>query len=250
MRIISLATILFFALTINSFSQLTNEPDVFQTSAGELTVYPVNHGSVVFTFNDQTIFVDPFGGPQLFERFGAPDVIFITDIHGDHLHPQTLEGIDTQNTTFIVPQAVADQMAEGYSNVQIINNGESKVLADLPVRAIPMYNKPGDETVRHVKGRGNGYIISFGDTNVYLSGDTEDIPEMRALTDIDIAFVCMNLPFTMDINAAASAVIEFQPAVMYPYHHRGQDIEAFKKLVDDAGVPVQVRLKDWYSAAR
>jgi L-ascorbate metabolism protein UlaG (beta-lactamase superfamily) len=232
----------------STHAQLSNSPDVFETSAGELTVFPVNHGSVVFTFNDQTIFVDPFGGAALFERFGAPDVIFITDIHGDHLNPETLGGIDTQNTTFIVPQAVADQMGEGYTNVEVISNGESKVLAGLPVRAIPMYNKPGDETVRHVKGRGNGYIITFGDKNVYLSGDTEDIPEMRALTGIDVAFVCMNLPFTMDINAAASAVVEFKPSVMYPYHHRGQDIVAFKKLVDDANVPVEVRLKDWYSA--
>lgn len=235
-------------IALPALAQLSNEPDVFNTENGELTVYPVNHGSVVFTFNEKTVFVDPYGGAGLFEQFDAPDIIFITDIHGDHHNPETLEGLDTGNATFVVPEAVADEMDESYrEQLVVIGNGESAEVMDIPVSAIPMYNLPGDETVRHPIGRGNGYIIDFGGKTVYISGDTEDIPEMRALESIDIAFVCMNLPFTMDIYQASSAVIEFQPTVVYPYHHRGQDIEEFKEIVDAAGVDVEVRLKDWYS---
>ncbi len=242
-----LSSLLFlFVLSFNALAQLSTSPDVFTTSEGDLTVYAVNHGSVAFTFADKTILVDPFGGAELFSEFDAPDIIFITDIHGDHLNAETLEGLDTENTTFVVPQAVADKMDEKYQDqLVVIGNGENTELHGIKASAIPMYNLPEDESSRHTKGRGNGYILTFGGMNVYLSGDTEDIPEMRALTNIDIAFVCMNLPYTMDINQAASAVLEFKPAVMYPYHHRGQDIEAFKKLVTDKNI--DVRLKNWYS---
>lgn len=237
-----------FIWTLPASAQLSTSPDEYQTDKGEFTVHAVNHGSVAFTFDNKTIFVDPYGGAEHYNQFEAPDIIFITDIHGDHHDPETLEGLDTENATFVVPQAVADQMEGNYNQLIIMDNGDSANIKDIPVSAIPMYNLPADdETTRHTKGRGNGYVIDFGGKNVYLSGDTEDIPEMRALEGIDIAFVCMNLPYTMDINQASSAVIEFQPSVVYPYHHRGQDIEEFKALVDDAGVDVEVKLKDWYS---
>lgn len=241
--------LLFLSLVSPATSaQLSNSPDTFETSAGTLTVFPINHGTIAFTFNELTIFVDPFGGAEKFDSFDAPDLIFITDIHGDHLNKETLSGLNTENTTFIIPQAVADQMDEYYSdNFVLISNGETKEVADLSITAIPMYNLPDDESSRHKKGRGNGYVITFGDKDVYISGDTEDIPEMRALEGIDIAFVCMNLPFTMDIFQAASAVVAFQPTVMYPFHHRGQDIEKFKQLIDIADIETEVRLKDWYS---
>ncbi len=222
--------------------------DTYSTNQGELTVHPINHGSLAFTFDDKTIFVDPFGGAGLYSEFGAPDIIFITDIHGDHLNAETLAALDTGNTTFVVPQAVADQMEVTGAETIIVGNGESVEVMGIPVSAIPMYNLPEDDPEsRHPKGRGNGYIIDFEGETVYISGDTEDIPEMRELEGIDIAFVCMNLPYTMDINQAADAVIEFQPAVVYPYHHRGQDIREFKNLVDAADMDIEVKLRDWYS---
>lgn len=245
--------LLFSVCTFAVFAQESSpdaqgsSPDIYTTEKGDLTVYPVNHGSIAFTFDEKVIFVDPYGGGGLYSRFGAPDIIFITDTHGDHHSPETLEGLDVETTLFVVPEAVAGQM-EGIAPDQLVimGNGESAEVMDLSVSAIPMYNLPGDETVRHPKGRGNGYIIGFGDRTVYISGDTEDIPEMRALDGIDIAFVCMNLPYTMDIHQASDAVTEFRPSVVYPYHHRGQDIEEFKRLVDSAGTGVEVKLKQWY----
>ncbi|MEX0686843.1 MAG: MBL fold metallo-hydrolase [Balneolales bacterium] len=241
-----LLVLLIFTASFQAFAQLSNSPDEYHTELGTLTVYPINHGSVAFTLNDKVIFVDPYGGADLFTQFDDPNLIFITDIHGDHLDSETLDALNTENTLFVVPQAVADQL-ERKDQLVIMDNGDAEEIMKLEVSAIPMYNLPGDEPIRHTKGRGNGYLINFGDMKVYLSGDTEDIPEMRNLEDIDIAFVCMNLPYTMDINQASDAVIDFQPSVVYPYHHRGQDIEEFKKLVDDADVDVEVKLKDWYS---
>ncbi len=245
----SLLTLLLLTfLSISAFAQLSNSPDTFETEMGELTVYPINHGTVAFTFDGKTIFVDPFGGAEKFADFDAPDIIFITDIHGDHHNPETLDGLDTENTTFVVPQAVADAMNGKYEGqLVILANDQTKEVMGMNVTGVAMYNLPDDESSRHKKGRGNGYVIDFGGKHVYLSGDTEDVPEMRALENIDIAFVCMNLPYTMDIYQAASAVVEFQPEVMYPYHHRGQDIQKFKTIVGVAGIDTEVRLKDWYS---
>ena len=248
MKRLLLTFILIAFSALPTFAQLSTSPDAFETEMGELMVYPINHGTVAFTFNGKTIFVDPFGGAELFSDFDAPDIIFITDVHGDHHNPQTLEGLNTENTTFVVPQAVADAMDEAYKkNLVIIANEETKEVMGMDVTGVAMYNLPDDESSRHSKGRGNGYVIDFGGKHVYLSGDTEDVPEMRSLENIDIAFVCMNLPYTMDVFQAASAVVEFQPAVMYPYHHRGQDIEKFKAIVELADIKTDVRLKNWYS---
>ena len=243
-----LTILLFFFSTASIFAQLSNSPDTFKTEMGDLTVFPINHGTVAFTFDGKTIFVDPYGGAEKFADFDAPDIILITDIHGDHHNPNTIAGLNTENTTFVVPQAVADAMDASFKGqLIIIANEETKEVMGMNVTGIAMYNLPDDESSRHNKGRGNGYIIDFGGKHVYLSGDTEDIPEMRALENIDIAFVCMNLPFTMDIYQAASAVVAFQPVVMYPYHHRGQDIHKFKAIVDLAEIDTEIRLKDWYS---
>ena len=115
-----------------------------------------------------------------------------------------------------------------------------------------MYNLPESPTAMHTKGRGNGYVLNIGGKNIYLSGDTQGIPEMRSLKDIDVAFVCMNLPYTMDVKEAADAVLAFKPKIVYPYHYRGRgglsDVNAFKSLVDAGNKGIEVRLRDWYPA--
>ena len=180
-----------------------------------------------------------------------PDLILITDIHGDHLNMETLESIDISNATLITPRAVADKLPEKYeSKLKVLGNGENLEWSEINIAALPMYNLPETSDSRHPRGRGNGYLLTLGGKTIYISGDTEDIPEMRALKQIDIAFVCMNLPYTMDINQAASAVLEFEPKVIYPFHYRGQgglsDIEGFKRLVNAKSKNIDVRLKNWY----
>ncbi|PTB95791.1 MBL fold metallo-hydrolase [Marivirga lumbricoides] len=228
-----------------------NAQDLIKTSAGDVKITPVLHGSLVLEIDGQTIFIDPYGGAEKFSGFSDADLILITDIHGDHLHKSTLEGLNTSEATFIVPKAVAEQMEEiKGKEKKVINNGEKTTFNKIQIEAIPMYNLPEDEQSRHTKGRGNGYILTIGDKKFYLSGDTEDIPEMRNLKNIDVAFICMNLPYTMDIQQAAEATIAFTPSIVYPYHYRGQnglsDVEEFKSIVEESAKTVEVRLRNWY----
>lgn len=223
------------------------QSDTIQTGQGPLMITPIQHGSLVFSYNGKTIYVDPYSGGENYQAVKDPDLILITDIHGDHLHKETLEDLNLEKATFIVPAAVKEQLGDMVlAEVKTIANGEQTSWNDIQIEAIPMYNLPETADSRHPKGRGNGYLLTFGDTRVYISGDTEDIPEMRNLKNIDLAFVCMNMPYTMDIDQAASAVLAFKPAIMYPYHYRGSDVEAFKKNVESQSKDIEVRLRKWY----
>ncbi|THD67784.1 MBL fold metallo-hydrolase [Robertkochia marina] len=220
-------------------------------SIGEIGVQPIVHGTLALEYQDKTIYVDPYGGADKFKEINAPDIVLITDIHGDHYNPETLSGLPLENATLVVPAAVAEQLSEQLQEKAIvIANDENKTIQGIEIKAIPMYNLPETEESRHPKGRGNGYILTLGEQKVYISGDTEDIPEMRALKDIDIAFVCMNMPYTMTVDQAASAVNEFKPGIVYPYHYRGRpemsDTEKFKALVEEKNDVTEVRLRNWY----
>lgn len=235
---------LIFASTV--FAQLNQDPDIIKTDEGDLVIHPVLHGTVIFEWDGKTVYVDPWGSANLYDDKPSPDVILITHPHGDHLSPETLSALDTDNTSFYAPQAVVNEMPDEYlSQATVIANGDTMMYEGITIRAIPMYNLP-EEGARHAKGWGNGYVLNMGGKEIYVSGDTEGIPEMRNLQGIDVAFVCMNLPYTMDINQASDAVLDFEPAIVYPYHHRGQDIYEFKKLVDTGDKDIEVRLKNWY----
>lgn len=244
----------FLLLSLVIFSAFAQRPapDKIETKAGPLSIQPILHGCLVLSWNDKTIYVDPYGGKKAFTGMAAPDLILITDIHGDHLNVETLNAIETSKAKLIVPQAVADQLPEDLkSKALVLSNGNKVTESGVAISAIPMYNLPESAESRHTKGRGNGYILNLGGKMVYISGDTEDIPEMRALKNIDIAFICMNQPYTMDINQASSAVLEFKPNIVYPYHYRGQnglsDVEGFKKLVNGKNTSIDVRLRNWYT---
>ncbi len=246
-------TALYIVMTIVFSQAIAQRPaaDVIETSKGQLTIQPIKHGTLAFTWNSKTIYADPDGGAKAFEGIAAPDLILITDIHGDHFNPETLQAVSTANTIIIAPQAVADKLPDALkSKAVVVSNGQTVTKLDILIHAIPMYNLPGASEAMHTKGRGNGYVLRFGNKLVYLSGDTAGISEMRALKNIDVAFVCMNLPYTMDIQEAASAVLDFKPMIMYPYHYRGQnglsDTEAFKKIVNDSNKAIDVRLRNWY----
>jgi L-ascorbate metabolism protein UlaG (beta-lactamase superfamily) len=154
-------------------------------------------------------------------------------------------------TLLVVPQVVADKLtAADKEHLVVLKNGGETRQSGISIRAIPMYNLPESATAMHTKGRGNGYVLGIGGKLIYLSGDTQGIPEMRALKNIDVAFVCMNLPYTMDVKEAADAVLDFKPKIVYPYHYRGKDglsdINAFKKLVEAGNGHIEVRLRNWY----
>ncbi|SMG10073.1 L-ascorbate metabolism protein UlaG, beta-lactamase superfamily [Marivirga sericea] len=233
------------------FSSSAFAQDIIKTKSAEIKIHPILHGTLAIEYNDITIYVDPYGGAEGFKGLNDADLILITDIHGDHLNTETLKALNTTNSHFIVPEAVAKQM-EGINNdeIEVLDNDKSTSLNGIDIKAIPMYNLPVDAETRHPKGRGNGYLLSIADKTIYISGDTEDIPEMRALKNIDVAFVCMNLPYTMSVDKAADAVLDFKPAIIYPFHFRGQgglaDVEKFKSLVNDKNDNIEVRLRNWY----
>jgi L-ascorbate metabolism protein UlaG (beta-lactamase superfamily) len=227
-------------------------PDRIDSKKGAVVVQPIQHASMMLTWDNKTIYVDPAGGPELFEGLPAPDLILITDIHGDHCDPKTLESFNTTNTALVAPQAVADKLGNSFKGkLVVVGNGKKTTQAGVEITAVPMYNLPEAPDSRHPKGRGNGYVLNMGGKNLYLSGDTEDIPEMRSLKNIDVAFVCMNQPYTMEVEQAAQGVLAFKPKIVYPYHYRGQngmsDVESFKMQVNGGSKAIEVRLKDWYA---
>ncbi|MBV8880400.1 MAG: MBL fold metallo-hydrolase [Planctomycetaceae bacterium] len=227
---------------------LTFAQDTLKTDKGDLTVIPVQHATFVMKWGGKTIFVDPTGGADAFKDHGAADLILITDIHGDHFDPKTLGAVRAAPTMVVVPAAVAEKMGADKSGVTVLANGEKATFGDVLIDAVPMYNLTPERKNNHTKGRGNGYVLTMGGKRIYISGDTEDIPEMRSLKNIDAAFVCMNLPYTMDVEHAADAVLAFKPKVVYPYHYRGKemsDVEKFKSLVAK-DKSIEVRLLKWY----
>lgn len=240
--------ILFLFVTIT----LSAQKDIISTEKGDLTLTPILHATMVMEWNGKTIYIDPYGGAERFEGFKAPDLVVITHKHGDHLNAKTLGGLSLERAELVAPQSVVDALGDiSFGKITSLKNGETAETNDLKVMAVPMYNLPETEESRHPKGWGNGYVLEIGGKRFYISGDTEDIQEMRQLENIDYAFVCMNLPYTMDINQASSAVLEFKPTVVYPFHYRGgggkfSDVEEFKKLVNQEDENIEVRLRDWY----
>jgi L-ascorbate metabolism protein UlaG (beta-lactamase superfamily) len=178
------------------------QPITKKLKAGELTIQPITHATLVLSYQGKNIYVDPTGGADAFKGLAAPDMILITDIHGDHLDPKTIDAVNTNHAVLVVPQAVADKLpaTTDKSKLVILNNGQTSAQLGVEITAIPMYNLPESPTAMHTKGRGNGYVLTIGGKKIYLSGDTADIPEMRSLKGIDIAFVCMNLYLNPNIN--------------------------------------------------
>lgn len=247
-KTISIVVFLLYS-TLNWAQKLSM--DSYPTLNGVIKIQPILHSSFTLTYNNKTIYVDPNGDSNLYAGIKSPDIILITDIHSDHLNQKTLDAINTSKTIFIVPEAVATKLPEKYkTKIVVLKNRQGVHRLGMFIKAVAMCNLPEEVNSKHPKGRGNGYLLTIDDKRIYISGDTEDIPEMRRLQNIDIAFVCMNLPYTMSVERAASAVLEFKPKNVYPFHYRGKDgfsnIEEFKNMVNAKNKNIHVILKNWY----
>lgn len=216
-----------------------------------IKIIPISHSTLIIEYEDDVIYIDPVGDDSTFNNQKSPTLVLITDIHSDHFSNETLLNITKPETKVFLPSAVAEKIDHTLErNTHILNNGDSTTLNQIHIKAIPMYHLREEAKAFHPKGRGNGYVLTLKNKRVYISGDTEDIPEMRALKDIDIAFVCMNLPWTMSVEKAADAVLDFKPKEVYPYHYKGtngmSDIKQFKTLINNENSTIKVHLKDWY----
>ncbi|WP_299113471.1 MBL fold metallo-hydrolase [uncultured Winogradskyella sp.] len=214
-------------------------------------VIPITHGTLILETENDVIYIDPTGGLKAFNNQKDPTLVLITDIHGDHLSKSTLESLDLNNATIVGPKAVTDKIpSTTCKTIVTINNGDTYMHEAVKIEAIPMYNLRNEALEYHTKGRGNGYVLNIEEERIYISGDTEDIPEMRSLKNIDKAFICMNLPWTMTVESAASAVLEFKPKTVYPYHYRGSegmsDLNKFKKIVSKDNSSINIEFLDWY----
>jgi L-ascorbate metabolism protein UlaG (beta-lactamase superfamily) len=220
-------------------------PDKIPATGGDITIAPINHATLQITQGAHVIDVDPVAAAGSYEGLATPPtIILITDIHTDHLDVPMVATRRTPSTIVVAPQAAAAQL----KGAIVMANGETKTVDGLTIEAVPMYNlKPDPKTGQlfHEKGRGNGYIITMGGKRIYIAGDTEGTPEMRALKNIDVAFVPMNLPYTMTPAAAADAVKAFKPKIVYPYHYKGQNPDEFAAALKGTGI--DVRIRDWYA---
>ena len=214
----------------------------FATDTLMVRITPIWHATAKITAGRDVIYIDP-AKPAKIDGMGPGDLILITDIHGDHMDADDVAKLSKSGTTVIAPAAVAKTITQA----RVLANGQSTLWRDWKITAVPMYNinhnQPNGQPY-HDKGRGNGYVLTFGRKNFYFAGDTEGTPEMKALKDIDVAFIPMNLPYTMTPAEAAEAVKAFHPKVAIPYHYKGQDITQFQKALEGSGI--QVRLLDWY----
>jgi len=218
------------------------QTQTFPTSAGAVKITPLYHASTLIEAGGKTIYLDP-AKPAKLSGLPKADLILITDIHGDHMGPDSIKEISNAETEILAPPAVVATV----TMAKPIANGETKRWQGWMIEAIPAYNLkrgPAPGKLFHDKGRGNGYVLTYGGKRFYFSGDTEGIPEMRALKNIDVAFVCMNLPYTMPPEEAAGAVKAFHPKIVIPYHYQGSNLAVFQKGLEGSGI--EVRLLEWY----
>ncbi len=235
-------TILMFGcLALTVLAQVKRPVEEFATPDGVVKITIVRHASLMIEAGGQVIHVDPAQGN--YDGLPQADLVLYTDSHPDHLVPALLARLRKPATVILAPEVVARTI----SGADVMRSGESKAVGKWKFEALPMYNLkrgPAEGRLYHDKGRGIGYVVTWGGKRFYIAGDTENIPEMRALKNIDVAFVPMNLPYTMPPEEAAEAVRAFRPKIVYPYHYRGSDLSVFEKAL--AGSGVEVRLRDWY----
>jgi L-ascorbate metabolism protein UlaG (beta-lactamase superfamily) len=219
----------------------TFETDTIKTSAGDLKITFLGHGSLYFTFGGKVIHVDPFSAVADYSTLPKADIILLAHEHMDHLDLKALNPVRTDKTIVVLPQVCAKQVEGGL----VMKNGDVKTVGGLKIEAVPAYNivhKRETGQPFHPKDVGNGYIITFGDKRVYVAGDTENIPEMKNIKNIDVAFLPMNLPYTMTPEMAADAAKTIKPKILYPYHFGETDTSKLVGLLKDTK-EIEVRIR-------
>lgn len=219
--------------------------DHLATTNGDVVIHPIGHASFVMQWQGKTIYNDPTNGAAPYLGLPRADLILVSHTHGDHFSSNTIDAVRGSNAVIIAPQLVYNALTAAQKAIAIVlTNGALTNVMGLTVEAVPAYN------TNHPRGEGNGYVLTIGGQRLYVSGDTGNTLEMRQLPSIDVAFVCMNQPFTMTVNEATNAVRAFRPKVVYPYHYRDQsgtvtNATVFKqRLGTDLGI--EVRLRKWY----
>ncbi len=231
------------ALEVSGPDLLTG--DHLATDDGEVIIHPLNHASFIMRWKGKTIYADPVSAAGPFTGLPKADLILVSHSHGDHFDSATINTVRGPEAVIIAPQAVFTSLSTTLKALTVVmTNGATANVLGLTIEAVPAYN------TRHTKGEGNGYVLTLGGKRIYMSGDTGNIAEMRALPNIDVAFVCMNVPYTMNVNEAVTAVRAFRPKVVYPYHFRNQDgsfanLTTFKRLVG-TDLFIEVRTRKWY----
>ncbi len=227
---IIIVLIIILAGVLMSFTQIPFEQDTIQTNQGPLAITFIGHGTLMFTINKMVIQVDPVSGYADYSTLPKADLILVTHHHGDHLDPAAIEKSSKPGTEIILTETCAQQLKKG----TVLKNGETRIIKGLTIEAVPAYNlvhKRDNGQPFHPKGEGNGYIITCGYKKIYVAGDTENIPEMSNLKGIDIAFLPMNLPYTMTPEMVAEAVKAFKPKILYPYHYGETDVNQLLTLL-------------------
>lgn len=237
-----LTLIVIFTITASmNYGQEVFEKDLFETDRAPLELWFIGHGTLMFRYGDMFIHIDPVSREADYSEMPDADLILITHEHGDHLDPGAIQEISKEGTRIICNESSASAL----DDCTIMANGDKiELFADLSIEAVPAYNienvrSPGNPF--HPKGNGNGYILDIGGKRVYVAGDTENIPEMKEFRDIDIAFLPMNLPYTMSPEMAADAALMFKPAILYPYHFGSTNTDELIELLKGTGIDVRIR---------
>ena len=239
-RMRSLTLILFAAMTFSLFSQKLPESDKITTSAGDVEMFFIGHGSLMFKLDEYVIHIDPVGSSGNYNNLPKADLILVTHEHYDHLDPDLIAKLRKENTIMIANQASASTVKWA----QVMKPGDVRNLDKITVEAVAAYNIVHERAKGqpfHPKGVGNGYVLIIGDKRIYIAGDTENIPEIKLLKNIDIAFLPMNLPYTMTPEMVADAARSFRPKILYPYHFSDTDTKKIIELLKDTGIEVRIR---------
>ena len=229
------------AFVFTTFAQGKFKKDIIKTSAGDLEITFIGHGTLMFAFNGKVIHVDPWRRLADYSKLPKADIILVTHEHRDHLDPKALDLLRTPNTVMILTKTCSKQVKGGI----VMKNGDFRKIKGLTIGAVPAYNlvhMRSEGVPFHPKGVGNGYLITFGDKRVYVAGDTENIPEMKKLEGIDIAFLPMNPPYTMTPEMVADAVKSLKPKILYPYHYGKTDTSRLVNLLK-GNKEVEVRIR-------